>query len=31
VPAFPNGTAAAVFRVTGSKASSEVQYPIKKK
>ena len=31
VPAFPNGTAAAVFRVTGAKASSEVQYPIKKK
>jgi len=31
VPAFPNGTAAAVFRVTGPKASAEIQYPIKKK
>jgi hypothetical protein len=31
VPAFPNGTAAAVIRVTGGRASSEVQYPIKKK
>ena len=31
VPAFSNGTAAAVFRVTGSQASSEVQYPIKPK
>jgi hypothetical protein len=31
VPAFPNGTAAAVIRVTGGKASSEVQYSIKKK
>ena len=31
VPAFPNGSAAAVFRVTGPKASTEVQYPIKKK
>jgi hypothetical protein len=31
VPAFPNGTAAAVLRVTGVRASSEVQYPIKKK
>jgi hypothetical protein len=31
VPAFPNGTAAAVIRVTSPKASSEVQYPIKRK
>ena len=31
VPAFPNGSAAAVIRVTGGKASSEVQYAIKKK
>ena len=31
VPAFPNGTAAAVIRVTGPKASTEVQYPIKRK
>ena len=31
VPAFPNGSAAAVFRVTGGRASSEVQYPIQKK
>lgn len=31
VPAFPNGTAAAVIRVTGGGATSEVQYPIKKK
>jgi hypothetical protein len=31
VPAFPNGRAAAVIRVTGGKASSEVQYSIKKK
>jgi hypothetical protein len=31
VPAFPNGTAAAVFRVTGARASAEIQYPIKKK
>ena len=31
VPAFPNGTAAAVIRVTGPRASSEVQYPIKRK
>lgn len=31
VPAFNNGTAAAVIRVTGSQASSEVQYPIKRK
>ena len=31
VPAFPNGTAAAVIRVTGGRASSEVQYSIKKK
>ncbi len=31
VPTFPNGSAAAVIRVTGGKASSEVQYPIKKK
>ncbi len=31
VPAFPNGTAAAVIRVTGGKATSEVQYSIKKK
>jgi hypothetical protein len=31
VPTFPNGSAAAVIRVTGGKASSEVQYSIKKK
>ena len=31
VPAFPNGNAAAVIRVTGGRASSEVQYSIKKK
>jgi hypothetical protein len=31
VPAFPNGTAAAVFRVTGGRASTEVQYAIKRK
>ena len=31
VPAFPNGTAAAVFRVTGGRASTEVQYAIRKK
>ncbi|MGE5415140.1 MAG: hypothetical protein ACM3NW_13255 [Syntrophomonadaceae bacterium] len=31
VPAFPNGSAAAVFRVIGPGASAEVQYPIKKK
>lgn len=31
VPAFPNGTAAAVFRVIGPGATAEVQYPIKKK
>ncbi len=31
VPAFPNGNAAAVIRVTGGKASSEVQYSIKRK
>ena len=31
VPSFPNGTAAAVIRVTGGNASSEIQYPIKKK
>jgi hypothetical protein len=31
VPAFPNGSAAAVIRVTGGRASSEVQYSIKKK
>jgi hypothetical protein len=31
VPAFPNGTAAAVIRVTGGRATSEIQYPIKKK
>jgi hypothetical protein len=31
VPAFPNGTAAAVIRVTGPRASTEVQYPIKRK
>jgi hypothetical protein len=31
VPAFPNGTAAAVIRVTGLKASTEVQFPIKRK
>lgn len=31
VPAFPNGSAAAVFRVTAARASSETQYPIRKK
>jgi len=31
VPAFPNGNAAAVIRVTGPRASAEVQYPIKRK
>jgi hypothetical protein len=31
VPAFPNGSAAAVIRVVGGRASSEVQYPIRKK
>ena len=31
VPAFPNGTAAAVIRVTGGRATSEIQYSIKKK
>lgn len=31
VPSFPNGTAVAVIRVTGGNASSEIQYPIKKK
>jgi len=31
VPAFPNGNAAAVIRVTGGRASTEVQYPIKRK
>ncbi len=31
VPSFPNGSAAAVIRVTGGNASSEIQYPIKKK
>ena len=31
VPAFPNGTAAAVIRVTGAGASTEVQYPIRRK
>ncbi len=31
VPAFPNGTAAAVIRVSGGKASTEFQYPIKRK
>jgi len=31
VPTLPNGTAAAVIRVTGGKASSEVQYSIKRK
>jgi hypothetical protein len=31
IPAFANGTAAAVIRVTGGRATSEVQYPIKKK
>jgi hypothetical protein len=31
VPAYPNGSAAAVFRVTGARASAEIQYPIKKK
>ncbi len=31
VPSFSNGTAAAVIRVTGGNASSEIQYPIKKK
>jgi hypothetical protein len=31
VPAFANGSAAAVIRVTGAGASSEVQYPIRRK
>ena len=31
VPSFPKGTAVAVIRVTGGNASSEIQYPIKKK
>jgi hypothetical protein len=31
VPAFHNGSAAAVIRVTGGRASSEVQYSIKRK
>ena len=31
VPAFSNGTAAAVIRVSGGKASTEFQYPIKRK
>ncbi len=31
VPAFPNGTAAAVIRISGGKASTEFQYPIKRK
>ncbi len=31
VPTFPNGSAAAVIRVTGGRASSEVQYSIKRK
>jgi hypothetical protein len=31
VPAFPNGSAAAVIRVTAPGASAEVQYPIRKK
>jgi hypothetical protein len=31
VPSFPNGSAVAVIRVTGGNASSEIQYPIKKK
>jgi hypothetical protein len=31
VPAFPNGSAAAVFRVVGPGATAEVQYAIKKK
>ncbi len=31
VPSHPNGTAAAVIRVTGADASAEVQFPIKKK
>ena len=31
VPAFPNGTAAAVIRISGGRASTEFQYPIKRK
>jgi len=31
IPANPNGTAAAVIRVTSPNASAEVQYPIKPK
>ncbi|MEX0880169.1 MAG: hypothetical protein WD451_10625 [Thermoanaerobaculia bacterium] len=31
LPSFPNGSAAAVIRVTGGNASSEIQYSIKKK
>ncbi|HEY3204299.1 MAG TPA: hypothetical protein VGL03_11625 [Thermoanaerobaculia bacterium] len=31
VPALPNGSAAAVIRVTSATASSEIQYPIKRK
>jgi hypothetical protein len=31
IPANPNGTAAAVIRVTAPNASAEVQYPIKPK
>ncbi len=31
IPTFPNGTAAAVIRVTGGNASSEIQYAIKRK
>jgi len=31
VPAFPNGNAAVVIRVTGPSAGTEVQFPIKKK
>jgi hypothetical protein len=31
VPAFPNGNAAAVIKVTGPDAGAEVQFPIKKK
>jgi len=31
IPAFPNGSAAAVIRVTGGNASSEIQYAIKKR
>jgi hypothetical protein len=31
IPTQPNGTAAAVIRVTAPSASAEIQYPIRKK